>query len=99
MINGVLKNYKNFLNISPSTPDITLGEGSTPLVKSRHIAAILGCKDLYFKLEGCNPTGSFKDRGMVVAVAKAMDLAVKQSYVRQLAIPVHQPPHTVPIVA
>ena len=77
MINGVLKNYKNFLNISPSTPDITLGEGSTPLVKSRHIAAILGCKDLYFKLEGCNPTGSFKDRGMVVAVAKAMESGSK----------------------
>ena len=65
------------MNISPSTPDITLGEGSTPLVKSRHIAAILGCKDLYFKLEGCNPTGSFKDRGMVVAVAKAMESGSK----------------------
>jgi len=77
MINGVLKNYKNFLNISPETPDITLGEGSTPLVKSRHIASILGCKDLYFKLEGCNPTGSFKDRGMVVAVAKAMESGSK----------------------
>tara|TARA_Y100000590_G_scaffold458787_1_gene614301 strand:+ start:3362 stop:4423 length:1062 start_codon:yes stop_codon:yes gene_type:complete len=77
MINGVLKNYKDFLDISPATPDITLGEGSTPLVKSRHIAAILGCKDLYFKLEGCNPTGSFKDRGMVVAVAKAIEAGSK----------------------
>mgnify|MGYP001197530970 CR=1 FL=1 len=77
MINGVLKNYKNFLNISPRTPEITLGEGSTPLVKSRYIEAMIGCKDLYFKLEGCNPTGSFKDRGMVVAVAKAMESGSK----------------------
>jgi threonine synthase len=51
---------------------ITLGEGDTPLVRSRSIEKKLGCK-LYFKLEGCNPTGSFKDRGMVMAVAKAVE--------------------------
>jgi threonine synthase len=51
---------------------ITLGEGDTPLVRSRQIEKELGCQ-LYFKLEGCNPTGSFKDRGMVVAVAKAVE--------------------------
>jgi threonine synthase len=50
-----------------------LGEGNTPLVRSRYIGPQIGCDDLYFKLEGCNPTGSFKDRGMVVAVAKAME--------------------------
>ena len=52
---------------------ITLGEGSTPLVRSEKLSRELGCAELYFKLEGCNPTGSFKDRGMVVAVAKALE--------------------------
>ena len=52
---------------------ITLGEGSTPLVLSQNIGPRLGCKALYFKLEGCNPTGSFKDRGMVMAIAKALE--------------------------
>ena len=77
MTKGVLKNYRNFLDISSKTPEITLGEGNTPLVKSRHIVSMIGCKELYFKLEGCNPTGSFKDRGMVVAVAKAMETGSK----------------------
>jgi threonine synthase len=52
---------------------ITLGEGSTPLVRSLKLEKELGCGELYFKLEGCNPTGSFKDRGMVVAIAKAVE--------------------------
>jgi threonine synthase len=52
---------------------ITLGEGDTPLVRSSWLARDLGYEELYFKLEGCNPTGSFKDRGMVVAVAKAIE--------------------------
>ncbi len=51
---------------------INLGEGDTPLVRSRRLEREVGC-ELYFKLEGCNPTGSFKDRGMVVAVAKAVE--------------------------
>ena len=50
-----------------------MGEGSTPLVRSRFIEKEIGCGELYFKLEGCNPTGSFKDRGMVLAVAKAIE--------------------------
>ncbi len=52
---------------------ISLGEGSTPLVRSYRLEHELGCGELYFKLEGCNPTGSFKDRGMVLAVAKALE--------------------------
>ena len=52
---------------------IDMGEGSTPLVRSKFIERQLGCGELYFKLEGCNPTGSFKDRGMVMAVAKAIE--------------------------
>ena len=70
---GVLRKYKELLPVNSSTPMISLGEGDTPLVKSSRLGKELGCEELYFKLEGCNPTGSFKDRGMVVAVAKAME--------------------------
>ena len=69
----LLSKYKEFLPVGKNTPLITLGEGGTPLVRSSNIGPTLGCKDLYFKLEGCNPTGSFKDRGMVLAVAKALE--------------------------
>jgi threonine synthase len=70
---GVLFKYRDFLPITPATPLITLGEGDTPLVRSVILEKELGCGGLYFKLEGCNPTGSFKDRGMVVAIAKAVE--------------------------
>jgi threonine synthase len=70
---GVLIRYRDFLPITPDTPLITLGEGDTPLVRSVTLEKELGCGELYFKLEGCNPTGSFKDRGMVVAIAKAVE--------------------------
>ena len=70
----MLKRYGDFLEITADTPMITMGEGSTPLVRSRYLEKELGCGELYFKLEGCNPTGSFKDRGMVLAVAKALEM-------------------------
>ena len=70
---GVLTKYKEYLPVTDDTPVISLGEGDTPLVKSKRIASDLGCGELYFKLEGCNPTGSFKDRGMVVAIGKALE--------------------------
>jgi len=52
---------------------INLSEGDTPLIRARLLEQEVGCKELYFKFEGCNPTGSFKDRGMVVAIAKALE--------------------------
>ena len=73
MKRGVLERYKEHLPLTDDTPLFTLGEGDTPLMKSRMIAERVGCEEVYFKLEGCNPTGSFKDRGMVVAVAKALE--------------------------
>jgi threonine synthase len=73
MKQGVLNRYHDLLPITSSTPMTTLGEGDTPLVRSRVLEKELDCGELYFKLEGCNPTGSFKDRGMVVAVAKAVE--------------------------
>ncbi len=70
---GVLHKYKDLLPVTPQTPLFSLGEGETPLVKCDQLAKEIGCGELYLKLEGCNPTGSFKDRGMVVAVAKALE--------------------------
>ncbi len=52
---------------------LSLGEGDTPLVRCNRLAEKIGCGELHLKVEGCNPTGSFKDRGMVVAVAKALE--------------------------
>ena len=73
MKSGVLERYKEYLPITGKTPMFTLGEGGTPLVRSRRLVDEVGCAELYFKLEGTNPTGSFKDRGIVVAVAKAVE--------------------------
>ncbi|HUT96968.1 MAG TPA: threonine synthase [Dehalococcoidales bacterium] len=70
---GVLFRYKDRLPITPKTPLFSLGEGDTPLVRCPQLEKELAVGELYFKLEGCNPTGSFKDRGMVVAVAKALE--------------------------
>jgi threonine synthase len=70
---GVIARYRERLPVGPGTPEVDLHEGSTPLVASRSIGRALGLKHLYFKFEGLNPTGSFKDRGMVVAVAKALE--------------------------
>ncbi|MDD5094012.1 MAG: threonine synthase [Dehalococcoidia bacterium] len=68
----LIEKYRDFLPMTLNTPILTIGEGNTPLVRSRKLEKELGC-ELYFKLEGCNPTGSFKDRGMVFAVAKAVE--------------------------
>ena len=70
---GVLVKYKDFLPVTPKTPLFSLGEGDTPLVRCGELEKKTGCGELYLKLEGCNPTGSFKDRGMVVAVARALE--------------------------
>lgn len=69
---GVLEEYRDFLPITEKTPQITLYEGNTPLIYANHISNELGVK-VYLKYEGMNPTGSFKDRGMVVAIAKAVE--------------------------
>ncbi|PKN81828.1 MAG: threonine synthase [Chloroflexi bacterium HGW-Chloroflexi-9] len=69
----ILERYRSLLPVTDRTPMVTLGEGGTPLVRSRALEGELGLKGLYFKLESMNPTGSFKDRGMVLAVAKAAE--------------------------
>ena len=74
---GVLTRYRDELPLNPETPLITIGEGETPLVRCTRLETELGVGELYLKLEGCNPTGSFKDRGMVVAIAKAIEAGSK----------------------
>lgn len=70
---GLIENYKKYLPVTDKTPSLTLNEGNTPLIKAQRLGDILGGLEIYFKYEGLNPTGSFKDRGMVLAVAKALE--------------------------
>jgi threonine synthase len=70
---GLVERYRRFLPITDATPSLTLGEGFTPLVAAPRLGARIGVPNLHLKLEGLNPTGSFKDRGMVVAVSKAVE--------------------------
>ncbi|EQB39013.1 threonine synthase [Virgibacillus sp. CM-4] len=69
---GLLKHYHKYLPITDKTPALTLQEGNTPLIHFSNLSKELGI-ELYGKVEGVNPTGSFKDRGMVMAVAKALE--------------------------
>jgi len=72
---GLIEKYRQYLPVSDSTPVISLCEGNTPLIKAKNLARFLGREDLeiYLKFEGSNPTGSFKDRGMTMAVTKAVE--------------------------
>lgn len=72
---ALIDTYRDYLPMSEATPIITLGEGNTPLVKAVNLPKQLGFPNLnlYFKLEGLNPTGSFKDRGMTLAISKAVE--------------------------
>ncbi|MHB8618746.1 MAG: threonine synthase [Chloroflexota bacterium] len=70
---GIIAHYRDYLPVTDKTPLFSLGEGFTPLVHARWLGDELGLRNLYLKNEGQNPTGSFKDRGMVMAVAKAIE--------------------------
>lgn len=71
-MSGILVTYRDFLPVTEKTPMLTLHEGNTPLIHAKNLSAMLDIQ-LYLKYEGMNPTGSFKDRGMVMAVAKALE--------------------------
>jgi threonine synthase len=73
---GLIEAYRDRLPVTADTPVITLHEGNTPLVPAPELSARTGC-DVYLKVEGANPTGSFKDRGMTVAVSKAVESGAK----------------------
>ena len=73
---GVIEEYRKRLPVSDSTPLVTLGEGGTPLVRSSSLSEETGC-DVWLKYDGANPTGSFKDRGMTLAISKALEEGAK----------------------
>jgi threonine synthase len=71
---GIIDRYRAFLPVSDRTPVVTLNEGNTPLIRGERLRAALGLPaEVYLKCEGLNPTGSFKDRGMTVAISKAVE--------------------------
>jgi len=71
---GIIHHYREYLPVDENTPVITLCEGNTPLIHAKNLAKELGFKgELYLKYEGLNPTGSFKDRGMTLAISKAVE--------------------------
>lgn len=69
---GVVEEYRDFLPVTDKTPIVTFQEGNTPLLYANHISDLTKCK-VYLKYEGANPTGSFKDRGMCMAISKAKE--------------------------
>jgi threonine synthase len=71
---GVIQKYKRYLPVSDKTPIITLNEGNTPLIYAQYLSKLIGRNfEVYLKYEGLNPTGSFKDRGMTLAISKACE--------------------------
>ena len=75
---GVIARWRQFLPVSDATPVISLNEGSTPLIHSPRLSAIVGRgAEVFVKYEGLNPTGSFKDRGMTMAISKAVESGAK----------------------
>ena len=74
---SLAERYRRFLPLTDATPALSLGEGFTPLVRLTRLGAELGLDNLYAKVEGQNPTGSFKDRGMVVAVSRAVEAGAR----------------------
>ncbi|MGH7984676.1 MAG: threonine synthase [Candidatus Binataceae bacterium] len=76
---GLIEHYRRFLPVDERTPVVTLNEGNTPLIESPPLGDRLGHNiKVYLKFEGANPTGSFKDRGMTVAVSKALGEGVRK---------------------
>ena len=73
---GVIEEYRDRLPVGPDTPVVTLREGGTPLVPAPSLAELTGC-DVRLKVEGANPTGSFKDRGMTLAISKAAEAGAR----------------------
>lgn len=75
---GVIERYKKYLPVTDKTPVISIHEGDTPLIKADYISGLVGKNvEVYLKYEGMNPTGSFKDRGMTLAVSKAIEEGAK----------------------
>lgn len=75
---GLIQRYREYLPVTDATPVVTLNEGNTPLIRADRLREHLGLAcEVYLKYEGLNPTGSFKDRGMTVAISKALERGAK----------------------
>ena len=73
---GIIEEYRDLLDVGPSTPVVTLREGGTPLIPAPRLSERVGA-EVHLKVEGANPTGSFKDRGMTLAISKAVESGAK----------------------
>ncbi|MBF0531721.1 MAG: threonine synthase [Candidatus Omnitrophica bacterium] len=73
---GIIHRYRQYLPVAETTPVVTLHEGNTPLIPSKYLSDRIGL-EVYLKYEGLNPTGSFKDRGMTMAISKALEAGTK----------------------
>jgi threonine synthase len=75
---GIIEEYREFLPVNDKTPIVTLKEGNTPILRAENLKKKLGINlEIYFKFDGANPTGSFKDRGMTLALSKAIEAGSK----------------------
>ncbi|HTW97351.1 MAG TPA: pyridoxal-phosphate dependent enzyme, partial [Acidimicrobiales bacterium] len=73
---GIIEQYREFLPVTAATPVVSLCEGATPLLEAPRLSERVGT-EVFLKIEGANPTGSFKDRGMTVAMSKALEEGAK----------------------
>jgi threonine synthase len=73
---GIIEEYRDRMPVDDATPVVTLREGGTPLIHSEHLSELTGC-EVHLKFDGANPTGSFKDRGMTVAITKAHEAGAR----------------------
>jgi threonine synthase len=87
---GLIEEYRDRLPVTAATPVVTLGEGGTPLVPAQAVSELTGC-EVYLKVEGMNPTGSFKDRGMTMAISKAAEAGAKAVICGRPATPAPRP--------
>jgi len=76
MWRGIIEEYRDRMPVTADTPIVTLREGGTPLIHSEHLSELTGC-EVHLKFDGSNPTGSFKDRGMTVAITKAVEAGAR----------------------
>ena len=83
---GLIEEYREWLPVTDATPVVTLQEGGTPLLPGGVLSARTGC-DVFLKVEGANPTGSFKDRGMTMAISKAVEDGSKAVICASLSCP------------
>lgn len=75
---GIIEGYREYLPVTDKTPVVTLMEGNTPLIEAKQLSALIpGNPEVFLKLEGNNPTGSFKDRGMTMAISKGLEEGMK----------------------